>query len=947
MDNKKRSNEKFISELKNSKKELDTELKNSKDIISKLEDKLKRQQKIIDVSIFNEQFLSQTAQELVELTINDDIYDFIANKLHELIENSIIVVSLYDTSSDSFTVRSIVGEYTQLNEYSKKLFKTDILNLKVPITSFNQTYNEETQNKILKGKLQLVDKGLYQIMCGRLSQEMANQAEKVLDIGDIYGTGFHWRDQFYGAVNIFLKKGATLNNKRLVQALIRLFSVALQRRKAEKEFIETEKTYRNLLRESFDAWIIHSQGVLIDANPEAVHILGAESMEEFIGKPILDFVHPDYREIAKKRSNKLYTQGGTVPVMDEKFLKMDGTPVPVLVVATSLKYKGKNAVQAVFRDMTDRDNLMRSLQQISEELKRIFQSSPAAIIVCDLEGYVTSWSPAAKKIFGWTQEEVLGKINPTVPKQYHSLFYEQINKLEKGITFPIMEVNPETKDGTLLTMSLSLSPLYGIDGKVEGALAIMTDITEQKQAQIRLKESEIRYRTIFENTGAATILFNTEGLVTLANSEMSKLMGYKKEEIEGQKKWMNFVHPDDLPMMLEYNQKRNIDPLSVPNIYETRIIDSGGKIHYVRITVDKIPGMDEYVSSVVDITYLKNAYHELEESENRFRSLFENNPVPYQSLNQDGEYVELNEPLCHLLGYEKEELMGRSFENFLSPETRSGFTKRFNNLIDKGYVNNEELELLNKEGSKKTVILTGRVQRDPKTCEFIRTHCILNDISERKHMENQLKKSLDDKEMLLKEIHHRVKNNLMIISSLLNLQSVSIKDEKARGVFKESQNRARSMALIHDRLYRSTDLKRINFGDYIRNLTNELYHTYVLDIQRVKLVLNVEDVMIDINSAVPLGLIVNELVANAMKYAYPEGESGKIQICFHKDDDLYILRVKDDGVGIPKDLDISKVKTLGLQLVTNLTQQIDGEMELNREHGTDFEITFEESKFSK
>ena len=164
--------------------------------------------------------------------------------------------------------------------------------------------------------------------------------------------------------------------------------------------------------------------------------------------------------------------------------------------------------------------------------------------------------------------------------------------------------------------------------------------------------------------------------------------------------------------------------------------------------------------------------------------------------------------------------------------------------------------------------------------------------------------------MLLKEIHHRVKNNLMVISSLLNLQSRHIKDKAALDVFRESQNRADSMALIHERLYGSNDLKRIDFGDYISTLSTQLFHTYVTDPRRIKLKLNVENLMVDINTTVPLGLILNELVTNSIKYAFPEGKSGEIKIEFNKKDDEFILIVSDNGVGFPKNIDFRETDSL-------------------------------------
>ena len=190
-----------------------------------------------------------------------------------------------------------------------------------------------------------------------------------------------------------------------------------------------------------------------------------------------------------------------------------------------------------------------------------------------------------------------------------------------------------------------------------------------------------------------------------------------------------------------------------------------------------------------------------------------------------------------------------------------------------------------------------------------------NELAELKRSKKELQKALREKEMLLKEIHHRVKNNLMIISNLLELQSHYIKDKTDLDFFKESQNRANSMALIHERLYQSTDFKRINFGNYIRTLATDLFNAYVIVPNQIKLIINIESIMLDIDTTIPLGLIINELLTNSLKYAFPNNKAGEIFIKFSKTDDQFTLIIKDNGIGFPQDLDHKKTGTLGLELV--------------------------------
>jgi two-component sensor histidine kinase len=211
-----------------------------------------------------------------------------------------------------------------------------------------------------------------------------------------------------------------------------------------------------------------------------------------------------------------------------------------------------------------------------------------------------------------------------------------------------------------------------------------------------------------------------------------------------------------------------------------------------------------------------------------------------------------------------------------------------------------------------------------------------------KRAETQIKKSLQEKETLLKEIYHRVKNNLNLISSLLNLQSNYIKDKEDLELFRESQTRAKSMALIHKRLYQAEDLKNIDFGEYLHILITDLFKTYEVDPGRVKLDMSLENVMLDINTTIPLGLIVNELVSDCMKYAFPNGREGIIKIKLESKDLHYKLSVCDNGVGLPKDLDFKDTDSLGMQLVNTLTSQIDGNIDLTVHNGTKFVISFKE-----
>jgi PAS domain S-box-containing protein len=224
----------------------------------------------------------------------------------------------------------------------------------------------------------------------------------------------------------------------------------------------------------------------------------------------------------------------------------------------------------------------------------------------------------------------------------------------------------------------------------------------------------------------------------------------------------------------------------------------------------------------------------------------------------------------------------------------------------------------------------------------------VRDITERKQAEDRLQASLREKEVLLREVHHRVKNNMQVISSLLNLQSRHLHDPLIIEAFRDSQRRIRSMALIHERLYQSSDLSRIEFSQYLRNLATHLFHSYQVDADRVRLRMDAEPIYLNINTAIPCGLIVNELVSNSLKHGFPEGRSGEVAVELRRvPEDGYLLRVKDNGIGFPEGLDIRRTETLGMQVVTTLVSQIEASINLNREPGTEFTIHFQEVRYEQ
>jgi two-component sensor histidine kinase len=236
---------------------------------------------------------------------------------------------------------------------------------------------------------------------------------------------------------------------------------------------------------------------------------------------------------------------------------------------------------------------------------------------------------------------------------------------------------------------------------------------------------------------------------------------------------------------------------------------------------------------------------------------------------------------------------------------------------------------------------------ESRTRELVEANVRLEqEIAQRKTAEMGIRKSLKEKEALLQEVHHRVKNNLQIISSLLALQRTQVQDEKAMGVLRDSQGRIRSMAFIHEHLYKSPELSRIDFTEYIKDLVGALLQSYSEVAARIKLTLDLDPVFLGVSTALPCGLVLNEVVSNCLKHAFPSGRQGEIRIQLrHRGEREYEIGVIDDGVGFPEDLDYRTSQSLGLRLVNNLTElQLRGRLEVRADRGTAVWVTFEDQE---
>ncbi len=462
-----------------------------------------------------------------------------------------------------------------------------------------------------------------------------------------------------------------------------------------------------------------------------------------------------------------------------------------------------------------------SLNSDDIKFKSLYDGVPIAYQSLDVNGNIKNVNAIWLHKLRYKRDDVIGNwFGNFLAPEFVKKFKENFSKFKAdgeiyGVNFEMIR-----GDNTKISVLFDGKIGYDENGNFKETHCIFQDITEQKNIEKALKESEQYYKTIFENNGTATVIVDEDSIVSLMNTEFETLYGYKKGDIEGKKKWTEFVADENIPMMREYHNKRRLSPEKVPRNYEFNLKDNNGNLRNIYTTIATIPG------------------------------------------------------------------------------------------------------------TRKTLVS-------------------LQDITDRKNTEKRLKTSLKDKDVLLREIHHRVKNNLQIISSLLNLQSRYIDDENTLNVFAESQNRVRSMALIHEKLYKSRSMSKIDFGDYINDLTENLLYNYHIDPSRIQIKTEIDDIFFDVDTAIPCGLIINELITNCLKHAFPENHKGSIGIELFKREEDFELNINDTGVGFPDHIDFENTESLGMQIVNNLVNQVDGTIGLNNQNGTSFNIVFKELEYKR
>jgi PAS domain S-box-containing protein len=544
-------------------------------------------------------------------------------------------------------------------------------------------------------------------------------------------------------------------------------------------------------------------------------------------------------------------------------------------------------------------------------------------------------NPAADRILGVDNSQFIGK---TIEEAFPPLAESEVPiryraAAAEGTPWKTQQIAYEDDhiQGAFEVYAFQTSP-----GKMA---AMFLDTTERMQAEAALKDSKERYNALFDRSLHAVFVHDFSGKFIDANQAALQMLGYENDELP-QLDFASLLDEKQLSRGLAGIQEiMETGSQKETSTYRLKT-KSGGHIWVeTEATLIYKKGKPFAILGIArDITSQKEAEEALRENEEKYRAIFESFYDVYYRTDRDGLVTIISPSVKTQAGYEPEDVIGHPVTDFyLDPDERETFNT---NLKKYGFVNDYELQLLAKDGRVIDVSASSKIVlgKDGKPGGV---EGLLRDITDRKRAEVEIKASLKEKEVLLQEIHHRVKNNMQIISSLLNLQSSKVKDKDVVGMFQESRDRIRAMALIHEKLYQAKDLAQVNLSQYIESLYLHLYHMYRIDTKAVQFDRHIDEIFLDINTALPIGLVINELVSNALKHAFPNGSQGEICLELSSiEAGKHRLIVRDNGIGLPGDLDINNPDTLGMQLVYDLVAQIGGSIKIEAKEGTTFQVDF-------
>ncbi|HEY3252269.1 MAG TPA: PAS domain S-box protein [Ignavibacteria bacterium] len=561
-----------------------------------------------------------------------------------------------------------------------------------------------------------------------------------------------------------------------------------------------------------------------------------------------------------------------------------------------------------------------------------------SVFVIDFEGNFIFFNETAYKSRGYTKDELMSmnlrelddpKFIPLIAKRFKEI-------IDKGSA--VFESAHLRKDGSSMPIEVH-SRLYELGDK-KVFLSVIRDITERETTQQALNESEEHYKRLFENNPVGIYRTTSDGKILMANPALYKMLGYGSfNDYSSRNLDKNPTHQQYSRQEFKKRLQRDGKIIGLESVWKTK----DGRDIYVRENVKSFfnPGTKEtyYEGTVEDITGLKQAEKEHEKSYGFNKLLLQTIPFGMDIVDKEGNVLFINDNLNE--HFNNEAIGKKCWILYKDDKTQCQGCPLLSGLEDGVTKVLETSEVMNGK--------TFEISHTP--IDFKGKKAVLEifkDITERKQAEKKLKDSLKEKETLLKEVHHRVKNNLQIIWSLIKLQSNNISDPRLLEIFGSVGSRVKSMALIHQTMYKSENFSKIDMKEYLNSYKDYIQQIYSNKNSQVNLILNIEKIHLNMETAIPCGLLINELLTNSYKHAFPQNKKGTIEINFSSNGNgKFKLKFKDEGIGFPSGIDIQNSNSTGLTLIHALTDQIDGTIEVKNECGVEYNIVFPDSVYKK
>jgi PAS domain S-box-containing protein len=727
------------------------------------------------------------------------------------------------------------------------------------------------------------------------------------------------------------------------------FQDITKRKKAYFALQKSERRFRAVAESATDAIVTTNvDGKILFCNKSMSTIFGYHC-NELIGKNLTILMPDRFKDnyIKGIENFKISGDHGRIgKTLKTVGLKKDGTEFPFEMSLATWKSNKKTFFTSIIRDFTEREKAEKELEAASKYNRSLIEASLDPLVTIGADGKITDVNSATEQVTGCSRHEIISTDFSdyfTEPEKARN-GYQQVFKKGFVRDYPLKIKN---KKGKIIPVLYNASVYQNESGEVVGVFAAARDITERENAEKKLELASKYNRNLIESSVDPLVTIGSDGRITDVNKSTEAVTGYPREELTGTDFSKYFTEPEKA----RKGYKKAFQEGKVKD-YRLDIQHKNGNINPVLYNASVYKDANGKVIGVFaaarDITELIKTEKALKESEEKYRTLFESDPDYTILVGLDGVILDVNAAAEDLVGESKDEFVGKHFTELtiFPKEELDKHGEMYSRLLKGEYIAPYESKVYNRKGEIHWVKTIVTIMKNGKNPNYILI--INNDITSRKKAEDKIKASLREKEVLLKEIHHRVKNNLQIISSLLDLQQDYVRDDlTAVNVLKESQNRVLSMAMLHEILYQSENLNQIDFSAYIKNLVSNLFSSYGVkaDIQAE---ITVEEIFLNIETSIPLGLIITELVSNSLKYAFPGEETGKLIISLDSHDKEFELNISDNGIGFPEEIDFKKTEsTLGLKLVNTLVNQIDGTIELKRTKGTQYIITFKELTYNK